>query len=319
MIFPGRSTVFSVRVPPNTPGADTVVVSSYSPDEKHIVGKVNMADGVATVQFSATETKLFADGRRWFFALTKDGIPVHQEELPVQDDVLGDDEEETVIVKTGRRGPIGPSGPPGRDGVDGKKGLDGAPGPKGDPGPQGLPGNTGPAGENGTDGWSPLLAAQPNGSKLVIAVVGWFGGTGTPPTVTGFLGPSGIVETAIEATDFRGAAMPIQAAGGAAPLKLAGKKLGDFSSLQDGDLLGYSAVQDRWIPVPASEAGGSQGSARLYEESGNYIYAATAPTDSAEGDAVWRITRITYSNGVQTATGVAVAVTWTGRAGHTYT
>lgn len=58
--------------------------------------------------------------------------------------------------------------------------------------------------------------------------------------------------------------------------------------------------------------------ARRYEESGNYIYLGTAPTGSAEGAAVWRITRITYAAGTQTASGVATAATWTGRAGHTY-
>lgn len=58
--------------------------------------------------------------------------------------------------------------------------------------------------------------------------------------------------------------------------------------------------------------------ARRYEESGDYIYCATAPAGSAEGGAVWRITRITYASGVQTATGVATNVTWTGRAGHSY-
>lgn len=58
--------------------------------------------------------------------------------------------------------------------------------------------------------------------------------------------------------------------------------------------------------------------ARRYEESGNYIYCATAPQGSAEGLAVWRVTRITYTSGVQSATGVATGVTWAGRAGHTY-
>lgn len=65
-----------------------------------------------------------------------------------------------------------------------------------------------PAGQTlvGNNGWSPQLAAVSNGSGgFVHQIIGWTGGTGTPPSSTNqFIGPSGIVGTAAAATDIRG-------------------------------------------------------------------------------------------------------------------
>ena len=48
-------------------------------------------------------------------------------------------------------------------------------------------------------------------------------------------------------------------------------------------------------------------------------YLGTAPLNTADGSPAWRITRLTINSaGAVTATGVATDVTWTGRAGHTY-
>lgn len=69
--------------------------------------------------------------------------------------------------------------------------------------------------------------------------------------------------------------------------------------------------------VPQAPAGGSGGE-RRYDESGNHQYVGQAPAGSAEGAAVWTIRRLTYSSGVYVETLEASAVTWTGRAGHTY-
>lgn len=50
------------------------------------------------------------------------------------------------------------------------------------------------------------------------------------------------------------------------------------------------------------------------------IYAGQAANGSAEASAVWTLTRTTYSAaGVRLTKGTATGVTWTGRAGHTYT
>lgn len=50
------------------------------------------------------------------------------------------------------------------------------------------------------------------------------------------------------------------------------------------------------------------------------IYTGRALHGAAESSPIWTITRSTYSAaGVRTSKGTAVNVTWTGRAGHTYT
>lgn len=58
--------------------------------------------------------------------------------------------------------------------------------------------------------------------------------------------------------------------------------------------------------------------ARRQDHATPYMYLATAPAGSAEGSAVWRITRLLFASGVYTASGVVTNVTWAGRAGHTY-
>ena len=60
-------------------------------------------------------------------------------------------------------------------------------------------------GDAGNDGWSPVLAAVVDGERRVWQVADWQGGTGTKPTTGKYLGPSGFVDTAAEATDVRGA------------------------------------------------------------------------------------------------------------------
>lgn len=67
-----------------------------------------------------------------------------------------------------------------------------------------------PAGQTllGTNGWSPVFGLVSNGSGgFVLQIVGWTGGTGTPPSSTNqFIGSAGIVGTAAAAQDIRGAA-----------------------------------------------------------------------------------------------------------------
>lgn len=59
---------------------------------------------------------------------------------------------------------------------------------------------------------------------------------------------------------------------------------------------------------------------RRHDWSSPYDYCGLAAVGSAENAAVWTITRLTInSSGDVTAVGTATNVTWTGRAGHTYT
>lgn len=56
-----------------------------------------------------------------------------------------------------------------------------------------------------------------------------------------------------------------------------------------------------------------------YDESGNYQYVGDGAPGTAEGAAAWTIYRLTYASGAYVETKSATNVTWTGRAGHTYT
>lgn len=62
----------------------------------------------------------------------------------------------------------------------------------------------GVVGSGGSAGWSPVVAVEANGLRRVLRVVDWTGGSGTKPSM-GYVGPSGLVATAAEATDIRGA------------------------------------------------------------------------------------------------------------------
>lgn len=70
--------------------------------------------------------------------------------------------------------------------------------PTGDPG-------TGP-GTPGTNGWSAVLALVADGARQVLQVVDWAGGTGPKPATGKYIGASGLVDTAAEAVNVRGAA-----------------------------------------------------------------------------------------------------------------
>lgn len=60
-------------------------------------------------------------------------------------------------------------------------------------------------GPQGDAGWAPVLVVETDGERRVQRVVDWTGGAGTKPTATGYVGASGLVETAAEAVDVRGA------------------------------------------------------------------------------------------------------------------
>ncbi len=66
-------------------------------------------------------------------------------------------------------------------------------------------GGAGSPGSDGEDGWAPILAVVTDTDRRVLQVVGWTGGTGTPPATGDFIGPVGLVATAAAAVDIRGA------------------------------------------------------------------------------------------------------------------
>lgn len=60
-------------------------------------------------------------------------------------------------------------------------------------------------GAAGGVGWSPVLSIVADGERRVQRVTDWTGGAGTKPTALGYIGSAGIVATAAEAVDVRGA------------------------------------------------------------------------------------------------------------------
>jgi hypothetical protein len=57
----------------------------------------------------------------------------------------------------------------------------------------------------GPAAWTPVLAGVSDGERRVQQIVDWVGGGGTKPAVGKFIGPAGLVDTAAEATNWRGA------------------------------------------------------------------------------------------------------------------
>ena len=86
-------------------------------------------------------------------------------------------------------------------GLQGPPGIQGPPGVAGAAGPQGAPGATG---SNGSDGWSPTFTVASDGSRRVLQVTDWVGGTGTKPTTGLYVGTTGFTSDITLAVDIRG-------------------------------------------------------------------------------------------------------------------
>jgi len=91
------------------------------------------------------------------------------------------------VAVTGVVGPIGPTGP------------------QGEPGPTGPAGATGGTGANGSDGWVPVFSVVSDGTRRVLQVSDYTGGTGTKPTTGLYVSASGLTATLASAVDIRGA------------------------------------------------------------------------------------------------------------------
>lgn len=57
----------------------------------------------------------------------------------------------------------------------------------------------------GPAAWTPVIASVADGERRVWRIADWVGGGGAKPATGQYLGPTGLVETAAEATDVRGA------------------------------------------------------------------------------------------------------------------
>jgi len=57
-------------------------------------------------------------------------------------------------------------------------------------------------GPTGNSGWTPILAGELDGTKTMMKIVDWVGGSGTKPSVGMYIGTAGYVTTKAEAFNF---------------------------------------------------------------------------------------------------------------------
>lgn len=135
------------------------------------------------------------------------------------------------------------------------------------------PGGVVLVGTSGTNGWSPQFAVVSNGGTgYVLQIVGWVGGTGSPPSSTNqFVGASGIVGTAAAAQDIRG----LQGTAGVGVPT--GGATGTF--LLKNSATNYDTL---WGPIPnASLTLAMQANATANSLRGEFTGSAAAPQDLA--------------------------------------
>lgn len=118
------------------------------------------------------------------------------------------------------QGEQGIQGVAGRDGVNGAKGADGNNGKDGLSAYQiavsngfigtqvqweaSLKGATGAKGADGGLGWTPAIKTVARGSETVLQLYDWVGGTGTKPTLLGYIGDTGVVSNIANASNIKG-------------------------------------------------------------------------------------------------------------------
>ena len=57
---------------------------------------------------------------------------------------------------------------------------------------------------NGHAGWSPIINAEVSDEKYLFKIVGWTGGEGAPPALTGYFTATGISPNINDALNYRG-------------------------------------------------------------------------------------------------------------------
>ena len=62
----------------------------------------------------------------------------------------------------------------------------------------------------GVPGWSPQLAAEVDGERVLLRVVGWTGGAGNAPAMLGYVGANGLVASKADAINIRGGAITME-------------------------------------------------------------------------------------------------------------
>lgn len=113
----------------------------------------------------------------------------------------------------------------------------------------------GAAGTNGTNGWSPLLRTVVDGSRQVVQLYDWAGGTGDKPSFVGYFGESGLVSTAALAVDFRGAQGGTGSPGPANTLTIGTVTAGDAGEPAAASITGDAPNQTLNLTLPKGDVG----------------------------------------------------------------
>ncbi len=127
------------------------------------------------------------------------------------------------------------------------RGSIGATGASGATGGTGAGGATGPAGTEGDDGWSPVTTIISDGSRRVLQVSDWTGGTGTKPAFPRYISASGFTTVLANAIDIRGSIGATGAAGAAGATGATGPA---GATGAEGD--------DGWSPITAIVTDGAR-------------------------------------------------------------
>lgn len=125
-------------------------------------------------------------------------------------------------------------------------------------------------GDDGDDGWAPVFTLVSDGARRVLEISDWVGGQGAKPG-TGFVGASGVVATAAEAADVRGAAGS-DGNGWTGATYDAATGVITFTSddgleFDTGDLRGVDG-EDGWSPILAVVADGARQVLRVTDWAG---------------------------------------------------
>jgi len=179
--------------------------------------------------------------------------------------------EQGVAGLQGVAGPQGVQGPAGEQGPQGAVGPEGPQGPPGGDGAPGADGADGSDGADGDDGWAPMLAVVADGTRRVLQVVSWTGGTGTSPPSGKYVGALGLVDLIADAIDIRGATGAQGSIGPAGPSGADGA--GVPAGGTAGQVLAKATNADLdtgWIDPPEGGGGSGNGPRTINTQVANY-------------------------------------------------
>lgn len=115
-------------------------------------------------------------------------------------------------------------------------GATGATGPQGEQGIKGDTGNDGVDGEDGLNGWTSVQSIVADGSREVVKISDWIGGTGNKPTALPvYIGSTGFVTSISQAVNIKGSAGPAGPTGNTGATGPSGASAYVYTAYADAD------------------------------------------------------------------------------------